>query len=229
MNKLKMFLMGSSLLLTSTTAFAAEVSGNVTLASDYVYRGISQTEEEGAIQGGFDVEGGSGFYAGIWGSNIAFDGSIEIDLYAGYGGSIGEDGGFDIGILRYQYPNDLGVNHSSFNEIYGSFSYKDVTIGVNYSNEFFDESGTGIYPYVDYSLSLPNEFGLDFHYGHQSIKDNDIFGAPDYSEYSIGLTKTWVDIDFWLTWTDTDLSSIECFGGSDICDSRAVFGLSKSL
>ena len=69
-----------------------------------------------------------------------------------------------------------------------------MTIGVDYSNDFFDESGTGIRPYVDYSLSLPNEFGLDFHYGHQSIDDNDTFGAPDYSEYSIGLTKSAVDI-----------------------------------
>jgi len=229
MNKLKVLLMGSSLLLTSTTAFAADVSGNVNLASDYVYRGISQTDEEATIQGGFDFVAESGFYAGVWASNIAFDGSIEIDIYGGYAGEISEAVGFDVGLLRYEYPNDAGPNNSSFNEVYGSVSFKDFTLGLAYSDDFFFESGTGVYAYVDYSLALPNEFGLAFHYGDQSIKDNLPLGIPDYAEYSIGLTKSLADVDFALTWHDTDMSSSECFGGSDICGSRVVFGLSKSL
>jgi len=229
MNKLKVILMGSSLLLASTAAYAADVSGNINLASDYVYRGISQTDEEGTIQGGFDVVAESGFYAGIWGSNVAFDGSVEIDIYAGYAGEFNEAVGFDVGLLRYEYPNDLGPNHSSFNEIYGSVSFKDITLGLAYSDDFFFESGAGVYVYVDYSLALPNEFGLAFHYGDQSIKDNATFGVPDYAEYSIGLTKSLVEIDFSLAWHDSDLSGSECFGGSDLCGSRVVFGLSKSL
>ncbi len=229
MNKLITALMGSSLLVGSATVFALEISGNVALATDYIYRGISQTDEEATIQGGFDIEGESGLYVGVWASNIAFDGSIEIDVYAGFAGEFTEDLGFDIGALYYEYPNDLGPNHSSFQEIYGSLSYKDLTVGVNYSSDFFFESGSSIYAYIDYSLSLPNDFGLAFHYGDQSIDDNDTFGAPDYSDYSVSLSKTWADVDFALTWFDTDLSANQCFGGSDVCDSRVVFGLSKSL
>ena len=229
MNKLRTTLMGAGLLLASATAFGAEISGNVALATDYVYRGISQTNEEATIQGGFDVEGESGFYAGIWGSNIAFDGSVEIDVYAGYAGEFTEDLGFDVGVLHYEYPNDAGPNDSSFDEVYGSLGYKDLTVGINYSNDFYFESGTSTYFYIDYALSLPNDFGLGFHYGDQSISDNDTLGVPDYADYSVSLSRTWADIDFALTWFDTDLSSNECFGGSDNCDSRVVFGLSKSL
>lgn len=229
MNKLKVILMGSSLLLASTAACAAEVSGNVALASDYVYRGISQTDEEATIQGGFDVAAQSGLYAGVWASNIAFDGSIEIDLYAGYAGEFSEGFGYDVGVLRYQYPNDLGPNDSSFNEVYASLSIQDITLGFAYSSDFFFESDTAVYVYVDYSLALPNDFGLDFHYGDQSIDDNLTFGTPDYAEYSIGLSKTLAEIDFSLVWYDTDLSDTECFGGADVCDSRVVIGLSKSL
>ena len=229
MNKLITALMGSSLLVASTAAFAAEVSGNVALATDYVYRGISQTNEEATIQGGFDIEGESGLYAGVWASNIAFDGSVEIDVYAGFAGDISENFGFDVGVVHYDYPNNTGPNESSFEEAYGSVSYKDLTVGLNYSNDFFFESGTATYVYVDYSLSLPQEFGLAFHYGDQSIDDNNTFGTPDYADYSISLSKTWSDIDFALTWFDTDLSANQCFGGSDTCDSRVVFGLSKSL
>lgn len=102
MDNLKLALLGSGLMLASSGVYAVEISGNVALASDYVYRGISQTNEEAAIQGGFDVEGESGLYVGVWASNIAFDGSIEVDVYAGYGGEFSEDLGFDIGILRYE-------------------------------------------------------------------------------------------------------------------------------
>ena len=229
MDNLKLALLGSSLMLATSGAYAAEVSGNVALASDYVYRGVSQTNEEAAIQGGFDIEGESGLYVGVWASNIAFDGSVEIDIYAGYGGEFNEDLGFDIGVLHYGYPNDVGPNDSSFDEIYGSLSYQDLTVGVAYSNDFFFESGTATYIYIDYSLSLPNDFGLDLHYADQAIDDNVTFGAPDYAEYSIGLTKTVADIDLSLTWYDTDLSNNECFGGANVCESRVVFGLSKSL
>ncbi len=137
MNRLKLVLIGSSLLLASTSAYAAEFSVNMALASDYVYRGISQTNEEATIQGGFDIEGESGLYAGVWTSNIAFDGSIEIDVYAGFAGEFNETLGFDIGVLHYDYPNDAGPNDSSFDEVYGSLSYKDLTVGVAYSNDFF--------------------------------------------------------------------------------------------
>ncbi len=229
MSKMKLALLGSSLILASSSTYAAEISGNVALASDYVYRGISQTDEEATIQGGFDVAAESGLYAGVWASNIAFDGSIEIDIYAGFSGEFSESLGFDIGVLHYDYPNDAGPNDSSFEEIYGSLSYKDLTLGVAYSSDFFLESGTATYIYIDYSVSLPNEFGLDFHYANQSIGDNETFGTPDYAEYSVGITRTVLDVDFSLTWYDTDLSSDDCFGGSDLCEARVVFGLSKSL
>jgi len=217
--------------LNEARAEGTEISGNVSIGSDYVYRGISQTGENATIQGGFDVASENGLYAGVWASNVSFDGSIEIDLYAGYGGSLSEGLDYDIGILRYEYPDDAqgGAAESSFNEVYGSLSYSNVTLGFAYSPDFFAESDQATYVYIDYELPLNNDFGLSFHYGNQSIDDNGAFGTPDYSDYSIGLSKSISDIDVSLTWFDTDLSSTECFGGGDDCDSRLVFALGKSL
>ncbi|MBQ74244.1 MAG: hypothetical protein CMQ20_04350 [Gammaproteobacteria bacterium] len=235
MNNLKVALISSSLMLASSSINAAEVAGNVTLATDYIYRGISQTGEEATIQGGFDITGDSGLYVGVWASNIAFDGSIEIDIYAGFAGEINENLGFDIGLLHYDYPNNAGPNDSNFDEIYGSLSYRDLTVGVAYSNDFFFETGNATYVYVDYSLPLPNSFGLGFHYASQSIDKGATFGietterSADYAEYSIGINRTVADIDLSLTWHDTDLSTNDCFNGTDLCKSRLVFGLSKSL
>ena len=100
-------------------SFAA-VSANVSFASDYVWRGMTQSDGP-AIQGGFDFEAESGFYAGIWGSNVNFnDGAgSELDYYLGYGFSVG-DLGIDIGYVAFDYPdNSLGLD---FEEIVLGFS-----------------------------------------------------------------------------------------------------------
>ncbi len=231
MKKLGIVVFTGSLLLCLGSVSSAEVSGNVSIATDYVYRGISQTSENAAIQGGFDIEADSGLYAGIWASNVNFDGSIEIDVYAGYGGSFTENVSYDIGVLHYEYPDDAqgGNPDSTFNEVYGSISAAGFTVGVNYSPDFFFESDTATYFYVDYELSLPNDFGLALHYGDQSIDDNALFGTPDYNDYSIGLSRSFEDLDFSLTWYDTDLSNTDCFGGGDVCESRVVLAIGKSL
>ncbi len=93
-------------------------TGNVGLYSQYVFRGISQTNEKPALQGGFDLGHKSGLYAGTWASNISWlsDGnppsapppapsaSLEWDFYGGYKGSLPADFGYDLGVLYYWYP-----------------------------------------------------------------------------------------------------------------------------
>jgi uncharacterized protein (TIGR02001 family) len=171
-----------------------------------------------------DFAAESGFYVGTWASNVAFDGSVEIDVYAGFGGSINDDLGYDIGVLAYMYPDDGqdGNPDSNFNEIYGSLSFKGLTFGLAYSPDFFLESGDALYTYVDYELELPNEFGLSFHFADQSIDK-----ALDYNDYSIGVSKSVAGLDLSVTWHDTDLSKSEC--GGDYCESRIVLAIGKSL
>lgn len=230
MNKLTLVGVLSGLISVSAMT-QAEVSGNVSIGTDYVYRGISQTNENPTIQGGFDYSSESGFYAGIWGSNVAFDGSVEIDLYAGFGGEFTEGFDYDIGILRYEYPDDAknGAPESSFNEVYGSVGFKGFTLGLAYSPDFFAETDKATYVYVDYEHALSDNVSLSLHYGDQSIDDNSGFGTPNYADYSIGLATSWSELDLSLTWYDTDLSESECFGGSETCNSRVVFAIGKSL
>jgi len=218
------------MLACTVGANADELSGNVSIGTDYVYRGISQTEEAATIQGGFDWVGENGLYAGIWASNIAFDGYVEMDYYVGFGGSVNEELAYDVGILHYDYPNqDAGHADYNFDEIYGSVSFKGATLGLSVASDFFGESGSANYLYAEYELGLPNDFGLTFHYGSQDIDDNAAFGTPDYVDYSVSVARSIGGLDLGLTWYDTDLSSSECFGGTDLCDSRVAFALSKSL
>ena len=96
----------------------AEFSANVGLSSNYVWRGVSQTADEIAVSGGFDYSAESGFYAGVWGSNVSFNGEDgggnEFDIYGGWANDM-----FDIGVLNYRYP---GGNDLDFTELYVGFT-----------------------------------------------------------------------------------------------------------
>jgi uncharacterized protein (TIGR02001 family) len=127
------------------------LTGNVTLVSDYRFRGISQTYKGPALQGGFDYSHSSGFYLGNWNSNVASQvytggSGIEIDVYGGYKKSI-KDFGFDIGYLYYYYPNaefqSAGFGSEKFNnqEVYVAGSWK--WISLKYSWAISDYFGLG--------------------------------------------------------------------------------------
>ena len=118
---------------------AITVSGSATLTSDYRFRGVSQTDEGMAIQGGFTVSHESGFYVGTWGSNLSgwgtFGGAnMELDIYAGFAFPVGE-GTLDTGVTWFMYPS--GADTTDFAELYAKLSGDvgplGLTAGVAYA------------------------------------------------------------------------------------------------
>lgn len=234
---MKKTLIATALMATSAVA-QAEISGNVTLASDYVFRGISQTDNAPAIQGGFDYAHDSGFYLGTWASNVdstfftnSTDPQIELDLYGGYSGETGGGIGYDLGYLRYEYPG--GGSNADTNEIYASLSYMGFTGSINYSDElnFVGSDESAYYLAAGYDMDLPMDFGLSLHLGYSDgdAFDSDEFGT-DYTDWSIGVSKPVFGVDLGLTYTDTNLDDDECpSSNDDICDAIFTVSISKSL
>ena len=120
-------------------ASAITISGSATLTSDYRFRGVSQSDEGMAVQGGFTISHSSGFYVGTWGSNLSgwgtFGGAnMELDIYAGYKLPVGE-GTLDLGGTWYMYPS--GADETDFAELYaklsGSVGPIGLTAGVAYA------------------------------------------------------------------------------------------------
>jgi uncharacterized protein (TIGR02001 family) len=156
--------LATALLAGATVAQAdMEISGNVALTSDYKFRGISQSNEDIAVQGGFDLGWDNGIYVGTWASSVDFDvssadgglnGSLELDYYVGWASDIGDSGfGIDVGYLYYDYPGDDGVE-GDYQELYGSLSWNDLAVGVAYSDDYYAETDTFWYYYADYSLGI---------------------------------------------------------------------------
>jgi uncharacterized protein (TIGR02001 family) len=204
MNKLAKSLVVCGLLSASTVALAEgsahTLTGNVTLTSNYVFRGISQTGGDMAIQGGLDYGHSSGFYLGTWASNVGWiedfqayeSGNIEVDLYGGFRGGIGETGlTFDLGAIRYFYP---GSNNGPYvdadtSEVYAALGWKWFTAKYSYylSDDVFGIVADGS-DYIDLSASLPiGETGLTLgaHWGTFSFDET---GDADYDDWSVSAT-----------------------------------------
>ncbi len=206
----------------------AEITANVALTTDYVFRGVSQTNEAAAIQGGFDFTHASGFYAGLWGSNVSGTlyngGTLELDTYLGYATELGGIG-VDVGVLRYNYRN--ASPSTNYEELYLGLSYGPVSLtyyrGVNLGNPRLGD-------YLDLSAEheLSGLFTVSAHVGWW----NAVSGGQDYTDYKVAVSKDVLGVGLELAYTDTDMNATECtaFAGStDWCDGRVVLTVSKEI
>lgn len=201
-------------LLISASA-AAEVTGNIGATSNYLWRGVTQTQDAVAVQGGVDYEHDSGLYLGTWASNVDFgdDTSYEVDFYGGYAGTIGEEFGYDISYLYFAYPDsdsdiDFGELTAAVSWKWLSLSYSHVVnAGSDVAAEPLDNTDMS---YIDAGVSLPlsDTLSISAHYGYST---GDIvtawFNTSNYTDYSISLNKQtdFGDISFMVS--DTDLEN----------------------
>jgi len=183
-------------------------ASNIGLYSQYVFRGVSQTDEKPAVQGGFDLSHKSGLYLGTWASNISWisdatpgaSASLEWDMYGGYKGSLPADFSYDIGGLYYYYPGTFPSNYVKPNtfEVYGALSWKFLTFKYSYSTGdtfgFANSRGsnyadlTASYDVVDKVNDAIGKVTLIGHVGHQQYKGTTYIGPVGYANSNYSYT-----------------------------------------
>ncbi len=176
-------------------ATQAELSANIGAVSNYVWRGVTQTADGAAVQGGIDYSNESGFYVGTWASNVS--GGEEWDIYAGFSGEV-SGFGYDVGVIDYMYPS--AVPDADFVEIYGSVSFSVLTAGINYTiasdtsdtlagNETFIKGDT--YYYLSASVDLGDGWGLGGTVGYYDFDDDGVGGInTSYKHLQLDVTKS---------------------------------------
>lgn len=184
-----------------------DLSANVGLYSDYIWRGVTQTNGEAAIQGGFDLSHAStGLYIGNWNSNVV--GGTEIDLYGGVSNELFDSGvNYDIGFIRYLYPTQGAGN---FNEVYGGLSAEigEITPGITYWHN--PDSGDG---YVDASADLAlGAVTVGGHYGYALLSDDNV------EDWGVNASVSAASLDWSVAYTDSDADK-----------DRVIFGVSKAF
>lgn len=224
-----------SLLLAAAGADAQsiEMSGNVSIVSDYSFRGISQTQEEPAVQGGIDLSLPALLYAGMWGSSVNFGEDVEgpdrpameLDLYGGFAPAVA---GFDVdvGAIYYLYPGAATEMGYDFWELYGGLSRGVGPLGLGvslaYSPDFFGDTGEAVWAGLDASAEVPNTpFTIDGSFGRQTVEE-----AFDYNAWSAGVSTELLGTSLGASITGTDAESDVC---DEICDTRLILSIGRSL
>ncbi|MBO9709106.1 MAG: porin [Caulobacter sp.] len=194
-----------------------KLSYNIGVTSDYVFRGVSQTQEDPAVQGGVDLTYGMG-YAGVWASNVDFgtdDPSAEIDVYAGLRPVVG-DTTFDFGVLYYSYVDDKAPKTPAGQTPVaspGSYSYIELkaafsrpvgkaTVGgaFYYSPQYPLTKGDSLYYELNASYPIFDKLTLSGAVGEQEISQ-----GSEYATWNLGLTYALTDkISADLRYSDTD-------------------------
>ena len=229
-------------LLVATPAFAQEestspitVSGSVGLVSDYRFRGVSQTDEEMAIQGGITATHESGAYAGTWASNLSgwgtFGGAnMELDLFAGYAIPVASGTTLDVGLTWYMYPG--GFSDTDFAEPYAKLSTtvgpakflagvayapKQQALG-NYSNTPYSrgQKQDNLYLWGDVSGGVPNtpvslKAHLGYSEGNPGLGPNGTSLSPtgEYLDWMLGADVALGPLTLGVAYVDTNISKSE--------------------
>jgi len=220
-------------------------SATLTFTSDYVFRGVSQTDEKPAIQGSFDYAHPVGLYLGIWGSNVdeaISDANLEMDLYVGYRRELFKDFNLDLTGYYYAYPGNEKDPDPEFIELHLGLSYTfsetmlspTVGLGYNFSPDFYGEDGAAHYVNFTGSLALPHGFNLYAELGFQTVEGDKLTGNGqgmdggdgfDYTHWKLGISKELLGFKLDAAFHST---GEEEFLG-EIGEDRLVFTISRSF
>ena len=182
------------------------ITGNFGIYSQYIFRGLTQTDRKPAFQGGFDFAHTSGFYLGTWGSNVSWlhdsgicnhGCSLEWDMYGGYKYAFNDDWGIDVGVLYYYYPGSYvsGATKPNTTELYVAGSWKWASLKYSHSvDDTFAVPNSKNSWYLDLSANYPinDVWTLNAHVGRQEYKGstNGINNGDflNYTDWKLGVT-----------------------------------------
>jgi uncharacterized protein (TIGR02001 family) len=220
-------------------AAQAEVTANVALTSDYVFRGVSRSDNGPAIQGGADWSSQL-FYAGVWASNVT-DG-VETELYGGFTPTTGPVE-WDVGVIGNFYPgaddDAAELDHAEF-VLRGTASLTQqfsAGAAVYFTPENFGDTGEATYWEINGRLQPIDALAFSAAFGNQSIEDPDgpfgLAGEDDYNTWNIGGTYAMHGFTLDLRYHDTDIdagSDIETYTeGPSSYDAAVVLTIGREL
>ncbi len=165
-------------------SFASEVSANLGVTSNYIWRGVTQSDKNISLSAGADYSSTSGMYAGIWAASVDFndDTRFEYDVYGGFQTSF-SNVDMDIGYIYYGYQggNDLAFSEAYIKATYENFSFAISTL---FDSEAGGDFADASYIEAAYSFALAYDISLGLHAGHYDFDQ-----GGNYQDFNISLTK----------------------------------------
>lgn len=206
-----------------------DVAFGASVTSDYISRGITQTNHNPAVQGYVELDYGIA-YASAWASNVDFAGAkdTEIDLSVGIRPEF-DPFSFDFGYTHFVYANNASPAYGEFFALIDFAATDDLTLGTDvfFAPDYSQAGGSALYGEASVEYALPWNFSASAAVGYQAFAAS--LGLPDYLAWNAGISWTWndtltVDLRYW----DTNLSTAGCASlmAPNACDARVVATLS---
>jgi uncharacterized protein (TIGR02001 family) len=205
---------------------ASNLSWNLSVTSDYVFRGITQTDFDPALQGGLDYAfGDSGWYAGVWASNIDFVSTgtpdIELDGYFGYATDFSEDWNLDLHAIRYFYLGESdGYPSLDYNEYFAKVTFAEmINFTVAYANDYANSDFSSTYYALGGTWAFDNGLGVNASYGHSDFSQD----VGSYNDWNVGISYSFGPVDAALNYYDTSGDYADAlYGGDNTSDTVVI-------
>lgn len=226
-------LCGALALASSAAGGAGEaaLTVSVQVASDYVLRGVSQSESAPVWQAGVEIEHPGGLFAGAWASTVDFPDDVyfqdprdvELDVYAGYGLELARDWSFVGSVVRYTYPRVDTVVDYDYTELGAALQYRRAAFAGTYTSNAFGTQETGVTWELSGGLPLPRRFELTGGAGLYYVRAID----DDYRYWHLSVSRPWRRATFHVGYYDTDGAAQRYWG--EAARARLVVGASVAL
>ena len=223
---------GALALMAMASMAQAELTLTPTIVSDYDFRGISLSARDPAPQLSLDFAHDSGFGFGVWASNtdLGTKTNTEIDFNPSFNGGSDETFNWGVGMTYYTYVSESSLNYPEYwVGISKPFTDKfSASAKFWYSNDLNAANESGTYIEVNARVELPKNFGLELHAARSDGDYWDLVNGDGYTDFAVGLTYSWNDINFGLKYIDgSDLPD----AGVDLLstESKVVFSVTKSF
>ena len=196
-------------------------SWNAAATSEYMFRGISQTDDKPAVQLGAGYSFSNGLYVGAWASNVDFGESTdaEVDTFVGWNGDVNDTFNLDVQLVRYNYVGEpTGVDYA-YNELIGKATIaEDYTVTLGYTNDYLNSSENSVYTAVGGSWDVGNEVNLTAGLGYTTNSGP----LDNYADYSVGVNRDFGPVNIGVGYIGTDNKGETIFGKDNAEDKFVV-------
>ena len=217
-------------LLAGAPLHAHEFHGYLTLASDYVFRGASQSNGDPSVQAGLDYLHPGGVFAGVFAARTEFPensfgsnpGSVELDAYVGYSREVGRDWSWDVAALHYDFPDSYGFDYS-YDELAANVHFRDMfRFGATVSDDAGASGASGWTTEIELRRSLNDRFQVSGSLGYYEFARSD---WDDYLYWDFGVSAVAGPVTFDLRYFDTNGDEAG-FAGEKLTEPRVVGSVS---
>lgn len=200
---------GIAWLFAGVPVHGQELHGYLTITSDYVFRGASQSNEDPTVQAGLDYRHSNGLFAGVFAARTDFPdsvfgtnpGSIELDAYLGYSRAAGRDWSWDVAALHYDFPDSSGFDYS-YDELAANLHFRDILrVGATLSDDAGASGDRGWTAEIELRQSLGDRFQLSGSLGNYEFSRTN---WNDYVYWDIGVSAIAGRFTFDVRYFDTN-------------------------